>query len=119
MSPTSSVEIRRAAEIIRRGGLVAFPTETVYGLGANALDAVAVERIYRAKGRPATSPLIVHVSSIDEARQFSAAWPDAAHGLAQHYWPGPLSLVRPCRTLSQPDCPRLRSACPIIPSRWR
>lgn len=90
-------EIARAAELIRRGGLVAFPTETVYGLGANALDAGAVRRIFEVKGRPSTSPLIVHVDSIGMAQRYVAAWPDAAQKLAERYWPGPLTLVLPKR----------------------
>jgi len=87
--------IAHAAELIRSGRLVAFPTETVYGLGANALDAAAVERIFAAKGRPRTSPLIVHVDSIAMARRYSARWPEAAEKLARRYWPGPLTLVLP------------------------
>jgi L-threonylcarbamoyladenylate synthase len=79
--------------LIRDGRLVAFPTETVYGLGANALDAAAVERIFTAKGRPKTSPLIVHVASIEMAKDLAATWPDAAEKLANRYWPGPLTLV--------------------------
>jgi len=74
---------------------VVFPTETVYGLGANALDPSAVRKIYVLKGRPATSPLIVHVSSIDQAREFAAAWPEDAERLAREFWPGPLTLVLP------------------------
>jgi L-threonylcarbamoyladenylate synthase len=89
----SSRQIKTAAELIRQGGLVAFPTETVYGLGANALDPAAVARIYEAKGRPATSPLIVHVDSIEMARELAAEWPGAAETLARRYWPGPLTLV--------------------------
>jgi len=87
------VNIQRAAELIRAGKLVAFPTETVYGLGANALDSAAVARIFEAKGRPRTSPLIVHVASIEMARGLAAEWPDAAETLARRYWPGPLTLV--------------------------
>jgi L-threonylcarbamoyladenylate synthase len=87
------VSVDRAAALIRAGKLVAFPTETVYGLGANALDAAAVERIFEAKGRPRTSPLIVHVDSIAMARELAAEWPEAAQRLAQKYWPGPLTLV--------------------------
>jgi L-threonylcarbamoyladenylate synthase len=86
-------EIQKAAEILRAGGLVVFPTETVYGLGANALDPAAVHKIYALKGRPAASPLIVHVSGIEQARQFAAEWPEAAERLAREYWPGPLTLV--------------------------
>ncbi len=87
------MSIAHAAELIRAGRLVAFPTETVYGLGANALDAAAVERIFQAKGRPHSSPLIVHVASIEMARDLAAEWPTAAQRLAEHYWPGPLTLV--------------------------
>jgi L-threonylcarbamoyladenylate synthase len=89
------VSIERAAALIREGKLVAFPTETVYGLGANALDAAAVERIFIAKGRPRTSPLIVHVDGVSMARRFAARWLAAAETLAQRYWPGPLTLVVP------------------------
>jgi L-threonylcarbamoyladenylate synthase len=89
------VSVERAAALIRAGKLVAFPTETVYGLGANALDAAAVERIFAAKGRPRTSPLIVHVDSVEMARSLAARWPDHADTLARRYWPGPLTLVVP------------------------
>ncbi len=86
-------EIDHAARLLRAGRLVAFPTETVYGLGANALDAEAVARIYAAKGRPATSPLIVHVASIEMAKSLVAHWPELADRLAQRFWPGPFTLV--------------------------
>jgi L-threonylcarbamoyladenylate synthase len=89
--------IARAAEILRHGGLVAFPTETVYGLGANALDAQAVDRIYAAKGRPAYNPLIVHLADADHVLDVARAWPDAAARLARAFWPGPLTLVVPKR----------------------
>jgi L-threonylcarbamoyladenylate synthase len=89
----TSSQLRTAAELIRQGRLVAFPTETVYGLGANALDAAAVARIFEAKGRPATSPLIVHVVSIEMARELAAEWPAKAETLARLFWPGPLTLV--------------------------
>jgi L-threonylcarbamoyladenylate synthase len=94
-------EITRAAELIRAGELVAFPTETVYGLGANALDPAAIEKIYAAKGRPPTSPLIVHVSSIDMARGLVREWPESAEKLARKFWPGPLTIVLP----KQPHVP--------------
>jgi L-threonylcarbamoyladenylate synthase len=84
-----------AAKTIRAGGLVVFPTETVYGLGANALDAKAVEKIFDAKGRPKTSPLIVHVAYIEMAREMSSGWSAAAEALAKRFWPGPLTLVVP------------------------
>lgn len=83
----------RAAELIGQGGLVAFPTETVYGLGANALDTAAVERIYRAKERPWASPLIVHVADEIMARSVAANWPATAQMLAARFWPGPLTLI--------------------------
>ena len=91
--------IERAASLIRAGRLVAFPTETVYGLGANALDVQAIEGIFAAKGRPRTSPLIVHVDSIEMACGLVSEWPPAAELLARHYWPGPLTLVLPKQPL--------------------
>jgi L-threonylcarbamoyladenylate synthase len=81
--------------LIRAGELVGFPTETVYGLGANALDPAAIEKIYAAKGRPPSSPLIVHVSSIEMARGLVREWPERAEKLARIFWPGPLTLVLP------------------------
>ena len=101
VDPTSPEEsaIEQAAEILRLGGLVAFPTETVYGLGANALDARAVERIYSAKGRPSFNPLIVHVSDEDGARALAADWPERASRLAKEFWPGPLTIVLPKRSI--------------------
>ncbi len=87
--------IAEAARVIRDGGLTAFPTETVYGLGANALDASAVARIFAAKGRPANNPLIVHVAESGEAKQLVADWPATAARLAERFWPGPLTLVLP------------------------
>jgi L-threonylcarbamoyladenylate synthase len=85
--------IARAAEALRGGGLVVFPTETVYGLGANALDAGAVARVFAAKGRPAINPVIVHVRDVAAARALARAWPPAAERLAAAFWPGPLTLV--------------------------
>lgn len=90
-----SLSINEAAGKIRSGGLVAFPTETVYGLGANALDASAVRKIYELKGRPATSPLIVHASSVEMAKGIIAEWSPLAENLARRWWPGPLTLVLP------------------------
>jgi L-threonylcarbamoyladenylate synthase len=85
--------ILRAAETLRAGGLVAFPTETVYGLGARADRGEAVLRIFEAKGRPADNPLIVHVAGLAEARELAAGWSDEAEALARAFWPGPLTLV--------------------------
>lgn len=92
---THMAEIKQAVEVLRGGGLVAFPTETVYGLGADATQAAAVERIYRVKGRPATNPVIVHVADIERAKRYAADWPEAAQKLADRFWPGPLTLVLP------------------------
>jgi L-threonylcarbamoyladenylate synthase len=89
----NAAEVEAAARLLRAGRLVAFPTETVYGLGANALDSEAVARIYAVKGRPPTSPLIVHVSSIDMAQSLVTSWPEVANQLARCFWPGPLTLV--------------------------
>ena len=105
MTPGSDA-IERAAELIRAGRLVAFPTETVYGLGANALDAQAVARIFTAKQRPHSSPVIVHVDSIEMARGLVLEWPEAAEKLARRYWPGPLTLVLP----KQPQVPDIVTA---------
>jgi L-threonylcarbamoyladenylate synthase len=90
-----TLSVSQAAAKIRAGGVVAFPTETVYGLGANALDASAVGKIYELKGRPATSPLIVHVDSVAMAKDVAAEWPPLAEQLAERWWPGPLTLVLP------------------------
>lgn len=95
-SPDPEV-IAMAARRIRAGGLVAFPTETVYGLGAHALDPEAVRKIFVAKGRPPTNPVIVHVADVAAARALSPAWPATADALAERFWPGPLTLVVPAR----------------------
>src|ERR1700741_4570815 len=90
-----TISLSKAAALIRAGRLVAFPTETVYGLGANALDAAAVAKIFELKGRPASSPLIVHASSAAMARTLVTEWPAQAEELAARYWPGPLTIVLP------------------------
>src|SRR5688572_29756860 len=87
--------IRVAAMTLRQGGLVAFPTETVYGLGALALVDEAVQRIFAAKGRPNTNPLIVHVLDEDMAQLVCAEWPEPARRIAQALWPGPLTFILP------------------------
>lgn len=89
--------IRQAAGTLKRGGLVAFPTETVYGLGAAALDPEAAARIFAAKGRPSYNPLIVHVADAAAARALAAEWSEDARRLAERFWPGPLTLVVPKR----------------------
>lgn len=92
---TDQCSIDRAAAIIRRGGLVAFPTETVYGLGADATSEKAVRKIYKAKGRPVDNPLIVHVASPEQLSEVASSVTDQVSGLAEKFWPGPLSLVLP------------------------
>ena len=85
--------ISKAADILRGGGLVAFPTETVYGLGADGLCQSAVEKIYEAKGRPKNNPLILHVADVKAAVPLVADWPRMAQKLAEKYWPGPLTII--------------------------
>lgn len=87
--------LAHAGALLRAGRLVAFPTETVYGLGADALDAAAVGRIFEAKGRPSYNPLIVHVADAEGARALAAGWPALAERAAAAFWPGPLTLVLP------------------------
>jgi L-threonylcarbamoyladenylate synthase len=84
-----------AAKFLRAGGVVAFPTETVYGLGANALDAGAVKKIFRAKGRPSDNPLIVHIASLDQLSEVAARVPRSAQTLIEHFFPGPLTVIVP------------------------
>jgi len=94
--------IEQAARVLREGGLVAFPTETVYGLGANALSSDAVARIFTAKGRPSHNPIIVHIADLQTTQSLTTIWPPEAKELAQHFWPGPLTLVLP-RSERVPD----------------
>ena len=86
-------KIAAAAKILRDGGLVGIPTETVYGLGANALDGAAVKRIFEAKGRPQDNPLILHIPSADWLERFCQDIPPAAWTLAEQFWPGPLTMI--------------------------
>src|SRR5215472_14809889 len=90
----NAAAIAHAAQILAAGGLVAFPTETVYGLGADATNGAAVARLYEAKGRPSFNPLIAHVTDASAARALARFDADAAR-LAQAFWPGPLTLVLP------------------------
>ncbi len=111
--------VERAAAILRRGGLVAFPTETVYGLGANAFDEIAVKGIFLAKGRPNTNPVIVHVSERADVSRVAQFWPESAERLAQAFWPGPLTLVLP-KSEQIPDAitaggPTVAVRCPNHP----
>ena len=88
-------QLKEAARILRSGGLVAFPTETVYGLGANALNEEAARKIYAAKGRPSDNPLIAHISDFSELDQLVREIPKAGKILIEAYWPGPLTLIFP------------------------
>lgn len=109
----------RAASVLRGGGLIAFPTETVYGLGANAKDAAAVARIFEAKGRPATNPVIVHVAEADEILNVGENLSETGKILAQRFWPGPLTLVLPKRADIPPivtaNGPTVAVRCPSHP----
>ena len=93
LSNCTADTIRHAAAALKAGHLVAFPTETVYGLGADAKSADAVKRIYDVKGRPSDHPLIVHISSINQVEKWVAEVPDFAIALARHFWPGPMTLI--------------------------
>jgi L-threonylcarbamoyladenylate synthase len=107
--------IARAAEILRGGGLVALPTETVYGLAARADSEEAIAAIYRAKGRPEFNPLIVHVTSLEQAERL-AEFDDRARLLAERFWPGPLTLVLPLRHAA-PIAPAVTAGLPTIALR--
>ena len=86
-------EIEQAATILRKGGLIAFPTETVYGLGGDASNPAAIRKIFEAKGRPADHPVIVHVAGTSDLKHWAAEVPRAAWLLAEKFWPGPLTMV--------------------------
>jgi L-threonylcarbamoyladenylate synthase len=94
--------LRKAATLLREGSLVAFPTETVYGLGANALDGEAVRKIFKAKGRPGDNPLIVHVADIQDVQKVAFV-PELGTRLMEKFWPGPLTLVMPARRIVPPE----------------
>ena len=95
VKPVTEASIREAAQLIRAGELVGMPTETVYGLGANALDESAVKKIFEAKGRPGDNPLIVHVSSVEEIAPLVREIPESAKKLMEAFWPGPMTLILP------------------------
>jgi L-threonylcarbamoyladenylate synthase len=107
--------VKRAAELLRAGEVVALPTETVYGLAANALDEKTVSKIFQIKGRPANNPIIVHVASIEMGKHCVADWPADANKLAKAFWPGPLTLVLP-RTKEIPDI--VTAGGPTVGVRW-
>lgn len=96
---TEPEDIQAAAALLRAGETVAFPTETVYGLGANALDALAVEKIFRAKGRPSDNPLIVHIAHRKEVDKLARVVPPLAEKAMAHFWPGPLTVILPCTAI--------------------
>ena len=107
--PTAA-NLARLARVLQRGGIVGVPTETVYGLAANALDAKAVAKIYEIKGRPAHNPIIVHVAGVEMAKQCVTGWPNSAEQLKNSFWPGPTgakvtpqlpisAVVTPCHEL--------------------
>jgi len=118
--PTHTAElfrtaVTRAVELLRAGEVVALPTETVYGLAANAFDSKAVARLFEIKGRPANNPIIVHVAGVAMARRCVAEWPALADPLAKAFWPGPLTLVMP----RGPEIPDLVTAGgPTVGVRW-
>ena len=87
--------VQTAASVLRQGGLAAIPTETVYGLAANALNPKAVEKIFQAKGRPADNPLIVHIAELEQLPSIARNIPQAAYDLAEAFWPGPLTMILP------------------------
>ncbi len=99
LSTKSETDIALAARLLQRGKLVAIPTETVYGLGANGLNEAAVARIFEAKGRPQDNPLILHISEPGELEKLCKNIPDTAWLLAEHFWPGPLTMVLPVRDI--------------------
>jgi len=94
-----SKSIEKAVSILRSGGLVAFPTETVYGLGADGMNPEAIARIYEAKGRPSTNPLILHVADVEAVKCLVRDWPEIAQKLADKFWPGPLTIILPASRL--------------------
>ena len=97
LSADNPITAQTAADIIKSGGLVAIPTETVYGLGANGLDENAVKKIFEVKGRPQDNPLILHIAGPEQIEQFAHHIPQAAYDLAERFWPGPLTLILPAR----------------------
>ena len=116
-------QISAAADILRQGGLVGIPTETVYGLGANALDAEAVNKIFEAKGRPQDNPLIIHVPDASWLERYCHDVPPQAYLLAERFWPGPLTMILPCRDIvpaqTTAGLPTVGVRCPNHPATLR
>ncbi len=113
-------KILAAGRIIKQGGLVAFPTETVYGLGADALNPQASRRIYEAKGRPSDNPLIVHISSMEALEKIAERVPEQARKLAEKFWPGPLTMIFEKKELVPLETTGglWQCVCPAIPQPW-
>ena len=115
--------IAQAADILRRGGLLAIPTETVYGLGANGLDENAVLHIFEAKGRPQDNPLILHIPDASWLTRYCEDVPEAAYRLAGRFWPGPLTMILPCRDIvpaqTTAGLPTVGVRCPNHPATLR
>ena len=95
VSEEDDAKLKAAGEILRRGGLVAFPTETVYGLGGDALNPTSSKRIYAAKGRPSDNPLIVHIYRFEDIYKITGDVPEEARRIADAFWPGPLTMILP------------------------
>ena len=110
-------ELTEAAEILKNGGLVAIPTETVYGLAANAYNGEAVSKVFEAKGRPTDNPMIVHISKLEEIHPLVTDFPEKAKALAEAYWPGPLTMILPKSDLVPREvAPRLETVAVRMPS---
>ena len=116
LSAQDAATAETAAEIIKNGGLVAIPTETVYGLGANGLNEDAVLKIFEAKGRPQDNPLILHISAPEEMERFCRDMPQKAYALAEAFWPGPLTMVLPAKDIvplsTRANLPSVAVRCP-------
>ena len=116
LSANAPETVETAAEIIQKGGLVAIPTETVYGLGANGLDEKAVAQIFRVKGRPQDNPLILHIADPEQMELFCHSIPAAAYALAEAFWPGPLTMVLPAKDIvpltTRAGLPTVAVRCP-------
>ena len=116
LSANAPETVETAAEIIQKGGLVAIPTETVYGLGANGLDEKAVAQIFQVKGRPQDNPLILHIADPEQMELFCHSIPAAAYALAEAFWPGPLTMVLPAKDIvpltTRAGLPTVAVRCP-------
>ena len=107
--------IEKAGDILKEGGLVAFPTETVYGLGADALNEQAAKKIYAAKGRPSDNPLIVHIADMSALGRITEEMPKEAEKVAEAFWPGPLTMIfKKSREERREGLRRLRCGCRIM-----